>query len=347
MHFSFKGISLIVVLGMSILLSDCLYGQDISLAPAPLYRDPYTDGAADPTVFWNHHEQEWWMFYTQRRANDQSADVAFCYGNRIGIASSSDNGKTWVCRGTLDLEFENGRNTFWAPDVVYENGKYHMFLAYIRGARNHWGGQATMAHYTSENVWDWNFEGLLSLSSDRVIDGTLFKTDDGIWNMWYKDGAAGSVTWLAQSENLYNWEWEDSPVIDDQMHEGPIVFQFDGFYWMVTDQWAGMGVYRSDDLKKWDKQNEVILADASNRPDDKPSGAHGDVVVVDNRAYIFYFTHPGRRSHSEATLDEDGTLAFSERRSSIQVAQLEVVDGLLKVKDRDQSFHFFLPDMDR
>jgi hypothetical protein len=85
MHFSFKGISLIVVLGMSILLSDCLYGQDISLAPAPLYRDPYTDGAADPTVFWNHHEQEWWMFYTQRRANDQSADVAFCYGNRIGI----------------------------------------------------------------------------------------------------------------------------------------------------------------------------------------------------------------------------------------------------------------------
>jgi hypothetical protein len=28
-------------------------------APAPLFRDPITDGAADPTVVWNRCENAW------------------------------------------------------------------------------------------------------------------------------------------------------------------------------------------------------------------------------------------------------------------------------------------------
>lgn len=55
----------------------------------------------------------------------KSPDVAYCYGNDIGIATAEDNGQTFVYRGTLNLEFEKGRNTFWAPDVVYQNGEYH------------------------------------------------------------------------------------------------------------------------------------------------------------------------------------------------------------------------------
>ena len=46
-------------------------------APAPLYRDPVYDGAADPTVVYNKEKKEWWMFYSQRRANQQTANVAF------------------------------------------------------------------------------------------------------------------------------------------------------------------------------------------------------------------------------------------------------------------------------
>src|SRR5690554_4507835 len=108
-------------------------GQDIREAPAPLFRDPIYDGAADPVVFWNNHLQEWWMFYTARRANADAADVAYCFGTNIGIASSEDNGRTWVYRGELDLEFERGRNTFWAPDVVYADGRYHLFVTYKKG----------------------------------------------------------------------------------------------------------------------------------------------------------------------------------------------------------------------
>ncbi|MGQ8338939.1 family 43 glycosylhydrolase [Sunxiuqinia sp. A32] len=335
----------ILILGLTVLtvFPEFIKAQEIQIAPAPLFRDPVYDGAADPVVFWNRIEKEWWMLYTQRRANEMTADVAFCYGNSIAIASSDDNGKSWIYRGTLDLEFERGHNTFWAPDVVYDNGRYHMFVAYIKGVRNHWSGAARMAHYTSENTWDWKFEGLLSLSSDDVIDGTLFKDKSGKWKMWYKDN---SQSWLAESDDLYKWTWRDKPVIADQAHEGPKVFEFKGHYWMVTDQWAGMGVYRSDDLDKWQKQKNPILEGPSDRPEDKPSGAHGDVVIVGDQAYIFYFTHPGRKRHFAATLDADGKYPYAEKRSSIQVAELVVNDGVLEVKDRNKPFNFYLPDID-
>ena len=339
----FSIISLGFGLVLVIMLTVAAGAQSVQKAPAPLFRDPVYDGAADPVVFWNQTEKNWWMLYTQRRANEETADVAFCYGNEIGIASSSDNGKSWIYRGTLNLEFEHGKNTFWAPEVVFENGKYHMFVVYIRGVRNHWGGDARMAHYTSENCWDWSFEGLLTLSSDAVIDATLFKDENETWKMWYKDN---SQSWLAESKDLYTWTWRNEPIIADQAHEGPIVFEFGGFYWLITDQWAGMGVYRSDDLENWKKQENPILTGASNRPEDKPSGAHGCVVVENEQAYIFYFTHPGRESHTKATLDAHGKYPINEKRSSIQVAELEVNNGILEVKDRDKPFHFFLPDKD-
>lgn len=313
-------------------------GQDIHEAPAPLFRDPIYDGAADPVVFWNSHEQEWWMLYTARRANADAADVAYCFGTNIGIASSDDNGRTWIYRGELDLDFERGKNTFWAPDVVFANGKYHLFVTYKEGVRNHWGGKAGIAHYSSENVWDWKVEGLLSLSSDNVIDATLFQAPDGTWKMWYKDN---SQSWIAESDDLYHWKWKDSPVIADKPHEGPVVFEYEGFYWLITDEWAGMGVYRSNDLENWEKQPYPILDRPSSRQEDAPSGAHGDVVINDGNAYIFYFTHPGRERHSLAPTDEDGVLPYSLRRSSIQVAQLTVSDGWL-ICDRDKPFNFFL-----
>ena len=97
--------------------------------PAPLFRDPIYDGAADPTVIWNHQEASWWLLYTSRRANVTCRGVAWAHGTDIGIASSSDNGRTWLYRGTLQgLEFERGRNTFWAPEVMWHNQVYLNFI---------------------------------------------------------------------------------------------------------------------------------------------------------------------------------------------------------------------------
>ena len=311
--------------------------------PAPLFRDPIYDGAADPVFIWNKVEKNWWILYTARRANQDANDVAFCYGTPIGVTSSDDHGKSWVFRGYLDLNFEKGTNTFWAPDVIYNKGIYHMFVVYIRGVRNHWGGGARIVHYTSKNLWDWKYKGPLELTSDKVIDATVFQMKDGKFRIWFKDATRGSITMSAQSNDLFKWKTEEKPSIGGGAHEGPNVFEFKGYYWMITDEWHGLRVYRSSDLNSWEKQG-LILDKPSLRNEDKPSGAHADVQVVGNKAYIVYFTHPGRDLHFEGANDSDGVLPYSKRRSSLQVAELNFVEGTL-ICDRDKPFDFYLPDL--
>ena len=334
---------------VSLLLTNCasLQAQDqstIRKAPAPLYRDPIYDGAADPVLVWNKTEKNWWMFYSARRANLPTQDVSAYFGTRIGAATSSDHGMTWTFKGYLDLEFEKGMNTFWAPDFIFHDGSYHMFVVYIRGVRNHWGGDHNILHYTSKNLWDWKYEQPLSLSSDKVIDATIFKKPDGVFRMWYKDEARGSVTMMSESRDLKTWKNFKDPAIGGNAHEGPKVFRFKNYYWMLTDEWQGMRIYRSNDLDNWEKQG-LILDGPGTREDDKPSGAHGDVVVVGDKAYIFYFTHPGRKKHSEIKPDPDGQWFYSNHRTTIQVAPLEFVNGTL-ISDRDKPFDFYLPDQE-
>jgi len=94
---------------------------DVAKAPAPLWRDPLYDGAADPTVVWDDSKREWRVFYTQRRAkgSEDMPGVSWAYGTAIGMATSGDFGVTWRYQGTCrGLDFEAGLNTFWAPDVV-------------------------------------------------------------------------------------------------------------------------------------------------------------------------------------------------------------------------------------
>tara|TARA_R110000868_G_scaffold82268_3_gene232413 strand:+ start:12340 stop:13359 length:1020 start_codon:yes stop_codon:yes gene_type:complete len=320
-----------------------LRAQDDNLqqhtALAPLYNDPIHDGAADPIMIWNREEKSWWMLYTNRRANVPTPGVSAYYGTKIGVAASDDHGQTWTFRGYLDLEFEKGWNTFWAPDIVYHEGTYHMFVVYIQGARNHWGGEARILRYTSENLWDWKYQNVLKLSSDKVIDASLFKTKDGVWKMWYKDNAAGGNVMLSESKDLVNWTTIKTPAIYGGEQEGPKIFEYKGYYWMLADEWHGMRVYRSKDLENWEKQG-LILDKASKRKDDSPMGAHGDVLVFDDKAYIFYFTHPGRKSHLQT---DDSQSFYNNHRTAIQVAPLVFENGTL-ISNRDVPFDFWLPD---
>src|SRR5690606_26350273 len=93
------------------------------VAAKPLYRDPVFDGAADPVVIWNPHARRWWMFYTNRRANQPGlSGVAWVHGTRIGIAESADGGATWRRVGDADINlparFGGDASTHWAPDVI-------------------------------------------------------------------------------------------------------------------------------------------------------------------------------------------------------------------------------------
>ena len=171
-------------------------------APAPLFRDPIYDGAADPVVIWNREEQSWWLLYTNRRANVECPGVAWVHGSEIGIASSSDHGQTWRYRGTLQgLEFERGRNTFWAPEVLWHEGLYHLYVSYVPGVPQDWSGSRSIVHMTSRNLWDWQYASTLSLSSDRVIDAAVIRLANGRWRMWYKDEVNHAHTYAADSDD--------------------------------------------------------------------------------------------------------------------------------------------------
>jgi|SRR5690606_24778739 len=103
----------------------------------------------------------------------------------------------------------------------------------------------------------------------------------------------------------------------------------------MCDEWRGQGVYRSDDLVRW-QRNGMILDHPGKREEDGTIGLHADVVVQGDQAYVFYFTHPGRTKEMEGKPE-----CFETRRSSIQVARLDVVDGVI-VCEWDEEFELEL-----
>ena len=298
--------------------------------PAPLFRDPVYDGAADPSFVWNDRERAWWVLYTNRRANapDAQDGVRWCHGTDLGIASSP-NGRTWTYRGTAQgLEFEPGRNTFWAPCLVTHGGAYHMYVAYVRGVPADWSGDRHIVHYISRDLVHWTFKSVLALSSDRVIDAFVYAKPSGGWRMWYKDETNNSHIYAADSEDLDRWTVKGPVVTTKAGQEGPAVFRWRGAYWLLVDRWQGMGVLRSDDLERWTEQPGTILGVPGSRPDDGDIARHGEVIVQGTDAYLFYFTHPyGPKDHVQP----------GKHRSSLQVAKLELVDGKL-VCDRNEPF---------
>jgi hypothetical protein len=215
-----------------------------------------------------------------------------------------------------------------------------MYVSYVRGVPDAWRGTRQIVHMLSDNLWDWQFHSILTLSSDRVIDAGIFALPGGGWRMWYKDEEHGSFTYAADSPDLFNWQVR-GPVITDCAHEGPNVFAWRGAYWMVTDHWHGLGVYRSTDLLHWARQADLLDVPGKRR-DDGAIGHHADVLVQGEQAYLFYFTHPEVSGMAPAGAPRP----YAMRRSSLQVARLELRQGCL-VCDRDAEFELELaPELD-
>lgn len=294
--------------------------NNIKTVPSPLYRDPIYDGATDPTIIFNSEENNYWMFYTQRRSTEFGIGVSTIHGTKIGIASS-DNGIDWLYRGTLDnLEFEPGTNTFWAPEVVYAKGEYHMYVSYVPGVPTDWNHPRYIVHYTANNLWNWTFQSVLNLSSDKVIDACVYEIEPDLFKMWYKDERDNSHSYAAISHDLYNWEVV-GPEITDVPHEGPNVFTFQNRHWMLTDFWNGLGVYETSDFKNWTRRAD-ILQEPGTRTDDGQIGHHADVVVNSKgEAYVFYFVHP---EFDPVTFPKGQQTTYKENRTVIQVGKLEL-----------------------
>jgi len=313
-----------------------LYAQkfEIEKAPAPLYRDLQYDGAADPAAVYNKEKNAWHIFYTQRRANIAIQNLGDCYGTAIGIAISETNGKTWYYAGTANLPMPDpGYNTFWAPQINYYDGIYHLFVTYIKGVYSDWDGDCRILHYTSKDLWNWKLEKETGMNG--YIDACVFQMPDKTWKMWYKDKK--SHISVGVSNDLYNWTDLKKEEVNDVWCEGPLVFRWKDSYWMIVDEcnlaFIGLTIYKSDDLTNWVKNGD-ILSTPGKRKDDNDQGRHCDVIVDGDRAYVVYFTHPGR-SYDSKNVEIYQEESYQYRRCSLQIAEMELVNGKV-ICDRDK-----------
>ena len=100
---------------------------------------------------------------------------------------------------------------------------------------------------------------------------------------------------------------------------------------MVTDptyvECTGLDVFASNDAIHW-KFNNTILNNEGKRNDDNEQGRHADVKIIGDKAYIFYFTHPGRVYKDGKEIDESNLVRY--QRSSLQVAELEYKNGKIE-----------------
>jgi len=297
-----------------------------------LYRDPVYDGPTDPRVVIDDAGR-WWMFYTQRRANvaDAGPGVSWIHGTRIGVAASAD-GLEWSYQGTLEPSAsglaldpagppELVDRTHWAPEVIHDGTRWRMYLTEIDGIPDRWPGHArAIVEYVSEDLRSWQRIGPLALASDRVIDAAAARTPDGRWRLWYKDEAADSVTKVAVSDDLVSW-CDEGVAIGGRPHEGPTVFELGGWWWMIVDEWRGMGVYRSSDAVTWTRQGgeDAVILDAA------PAGglgSHGAQVRHGDDLWFHYFARPEvGEPHAAGEM----------RRSAVYRGRLVVREDALKI----------------
>ncbi len=281
------------------------------LAPRPLYRDPPFDAPTDPVLCFNAEQRKWFMYYTARRATATNAPgVSWVHGSNIGMAESSDGGATWTYRGIADIRYGKDAHpndfTYWAPEVIWHDGTYHMFLSYVPGIFTNWDHPREIAHLTSKDGVKWDTVGQVDLQSDRTIDACVIQLPSGAWRMWYKDERKPRPLSYADSPDLYHWQTKGVAVTNFS-GEGPKVFHWKGRYWLIADCWQnGMRVWSSDDCLNWKLQDAALF------------GSHGDVVVSGDRAWWFYFGGPG---------------APPGRTTAINVVELSVADGQLMPGD--------------
>lgn len=314
---------LIVLITLSCRSKHGTTGTTGRLADKPLFRDTVYDGAADPSVIYNKETKSWYMFYTNRRVteiNNSIKDVRWVHGTPIGIAESKDNGASWKYIGEASINYGNDSTTFWAPEVIWNNSIYHMYLTIVPGIFTNWKHPRRIVHLTSTNLLDWKYESTLPLATDKVIDACIINIDKDNWRLWYNNEKDKKSIYYADSKDLYHWQDKGKVnLTSGKPGEGPNVFRWHDKYFMIVDEWRGLGVYSSGNALNWKRQEQRILDIPGTGKDDGVIGQHADVVINNNKAYIFYFTHPERGFPDKTP--------YQEARSVIQVAELQFLDG--------------------
>ena len=288
-------------------------------AAEPLFIDPVYNGSTDPMVCYNPVTKTYYMYYTSRRSNVPGlGGIESVHGSPIGMAESRDGGATWTYIGDAEIDYHPDENpTYWAPEVIWSGGEFHMYLSYVPGIFDTWEHPRDIVHLTSADGRSWHKQSVLALSDYRVIDACIYPKPDGGWRLWYNNESDGKSIYYADSDDLYHWTDKGKATSVNVNGEGPNVFELGGKYFMIVDEWKGLSVFSSDDMETWTKQEGCYLIDGK---EGQRRGNHADVEVVDGHAYMFYFS--GIRE-----IDPETGEPVRRRGSAVYVAELKLDEG--------------------
>lgn len=286
---------------------------DVAHAPAPLFDDPVFHGATDPFVIWNPPMKQFFMYYTQRRSTmPNPKGVDWVHGSAIGYATSPD-GINWTYRGTAKGDHDltdplaakgNGPEqgvTWWAPCFLYDGKVMHMWVTAVDGVYTNWTGKRVIMHFTSDDGVNFKYSSTATLSSERVIDPTVYKVGDN-WYMVYKDEANGSRTYRSESKDLETWS-NPTRVSPDGSQEAPFAFNWRGQWYLIVDAVAnrGLRIYKSDNgTDGWQNVTTILAGRDGTRTKDDNVGHHPGIVLqgegATQRCFVYYFTHQGNQT---------------------------------------------------
>ncbi len=192
----------------------------------PIFEDPTLDGAADPVVINRRGSNEWWMFYTNRRAAHPGPGVEWVHGSPIGIAVSTDNGASWQFRGNvagLDDPADQAQHALGTGDRVGTRRVPHVPQLHHRHARPLAGFPAPHRPFHQPRPRAWTRRGVV----DRL--GLCDRCRGGALPGWplpplVQGRGARFGTGVATGPDLYTWTEAGVAIPgkpDGNPHEGP------------------------------------------------------------------------------------------------------------------------------
>ncbi len=308
------------------------YALGPSEIPAPIYADPNYCGSCDPEIVWNPHTKEWMIFYTGRRP---AQGIAATCGNPIGVCTSK-NLVDWRFAGYASFDGEGGtadsEHTFWAPGVIIDSDRAHMFVTYKEDATPPWGTGGCIVHYetTTDRMLDGWRRVEISIDEENCLDASVIRLPDGSFRMYYVGGVDNPGTKgrktirYAESRDLRTWEPRGDvlgEVNDRSVHgigyqEAVYVFRQGGWYYMLTDPHRGLSAYSSRDGIRWTYLGQVLESGSSDRTLDWSQARHPSVWVRNGRkAYLVYHVEPFRPDGMGAVrLEKHQRYAFLQMR---------------------------------
>jgi hypothetical protein len=251
------------------------------LFPSPFFEDPLFNGAHDAEFIWHEGEQAWWISYLQIRFNSPLSDPNDCHGcfyqyTDLGLASTPDNGSTWIYRGVWqglgqpaawgNASFGMRQNgsafggaSWWRPAVVYnpDDKLYHGFPTYLLQRRRITPEdiklpdnqkQYHVTHYSSPDLVHWNFQGFVGCPGCNYnvsrYDSAVFRIKDGRWIMVSARAVPGKrvAPPNLESVDMKTWKAVKDPALKSvQSGEGPHATRWKGKLWFNWEPACGDG----------------------------------------------------------------------------------------------------------